>query len=140
MTNCKFVFDASIFVNVFLTQNNDIHLKCEKYFQDFLNNKIEVYSLNLLDFEFSNALRYALPSSVALSRPLEDFSKLNINYINLDLLGLQSISEMAYKTDTTIYDSSYHYLALMLDGIMLTCDKKYYQKAEKFGNITLISN
>ena len=39
----------------------------------------------------------------------------------------------------TIYDSIYHALAIQLDAVFLTADKKHYAKAKEYGHIKLLS-
>jgi predicted nucleic acid-binding protein len=39
----------------------------------------------------------------------------------------------------TIYDSIYHALAIQLDAVFLTADKKHYAKEKGYGNIKLLS-
>jgi predicted nucleic acid-binding protein len=39
----------------------------------------------------------------------------------------------------TIYDSIYHALAIQLDAIFLTADKKHYAKAKDYGHIKLLN-
>ncbi|NOZ11184.1 MAG: type II toxin-antitoxin system VapC family toxin [Gammaproteobacteria bacterium] len=38
----------------------------------------------------------------------------------------------------TIYDSIYHSLAIQLDGVFLTADKKHHAKAKDYGHIKLL--
>lgn len=40
----------------------------------------------------------------------------------------------------TIYDSVYHAMAIIQDGIFITSDKRHYEKAKSFGHISLLSN
>ncbi len=39
----------------------------------------------------------------------------------------------------TIYDSIYHALAIQLNAVFLTADKKHYAKAKEYGHIKLLS-
>ena len=38
----------------------------------------------------------------------------------------------------SLYDSIYHALAINLNGVFLTADKKHYDKAKEFGHIALL--
>ena len=46
--------------------------------------------------------------------------------------------EIAYELGTTVYDASYHVLAIARNAIYITADKKYFDKAKQLGNIELI--
>ena len=40
----------------------------------------------------------------------------------------------------TMYDSIYHAMAIVEDGLFITADKRHYEKAKTFGHIALLSN
>jgi len=52
----------------------------------------------------------------------------------------QLASELAIKLNHHLFDTLYHALALIQGVTLVTADKKYYQKAKNFGNITLLSD
>jgi len=98
--------------------------------------KVELYSTKLLFFEFNNVIRFRFDSlsSNYLFRHLLSF-KVKILEPNREEFDLAR--NLAYETDTTFYDASYHILALSRGMIFLTMDKKYYRKAKIMGNIVL---
>ena len=54
----------------------------------------------------------------------------------------ESIAQKGHEKSgfPTIYDSIYHALAIRLDGIFLSADKKHYAKAKDYGHITLLKD
>ncbi len=66
------------------------------------------------------------------------FSELPITYYPIDFKKLSAIRILAEKMNTSVYDTLYHYLALIRRLTFYTADKKYYHKAQILGNIELV--
>jgi len=45
---------------------------------------------------------------------------------------------VAFDIETTIYDTLYHATAIIYEYEFVTLDKKYFDKAKKYGNIALV--
>lgn len=39
-----------------------------------------------------------------------------------------------------MYDSVYHAMAIINDGVFITSDKRHYEKTKSFGHITLLKD
>jgi predicted nucleic acid-binding protein len=94
-----------------------------------------LFSTTFFRHEVANGLRYSKKSKWEILVIWEKFMKLPIACLELERNFLGSVANLSRKLGTTVYDTSYHYLAMVLDGTFLTRDKKYYQKAKKLGNI-----
>ena len=79
----------------------------------------------------------ALPSNKS-DKIFSKFVTLPIKYHEFDQGQVRAILGLAYETGGTVYDACYHYLAKSLDAVLLTCDKKYYDKAKRLGAIELV--
>jgi len=51
----------------------------------------------------------------------------------------QKASTIAVHLNHHLFDTLYHAVAIKQQAILITADKKYYQKAKQLGNITLLS-
>lgn len=133
----KYVLDTSALVDGMTGSlkafKNFVRL-CEKV----KKGKALLCSSPLLLFELNNALRYLYDPLSA--KMLYDHSlTYKIKIVNLRKEELDIARELAYETNTTFYDASYHALALSRDMVFLTMDKEYYKKAKEKGNVELFT-
>jgi predicted nucleic acid-binding protein len=95
----------------------------------------ELFATAFFRHEVANGLRFSDKDKWEILGIWEKFMKLPITCIETERNLLGSIANLSRKLNTTVYDTSYHYLAMMFDGIFLTRDRSYYNKAKKLGNI-----
>ncbi|MFH1183098.1 MAG: type II toxin-antitoxin system VapC family toxin [Candidatus Moraniibacteriota bacterium] len=130
-----YIVDASVVLNMILKED----LQTAAIFQDLIKeakkNKIKLWSTAFFRHEVANGLRYSNKDRGEVLEIWEYFMKLPIACIDLEKNFLGSVANLSHKLNTSVYDTSYHYLAMVLEGIFLTRDKKYYQKAKELGNI-----
>jgi hypothetical protein len=69
---------------------------------------------------------------------LEKFSQLPIEFFSFKANHIKEILKLAYRFQTTVYDTAYHFLAKLLDGVFFTSDKDYFKKAKNLGSIVLV--
>ncbi len=103
-----------------------------RYREMFINDEIEIVVPDLILYEIGNALRYN-PSfndeDVRLAvRSLID---LGINIIIPTTEILDMAINLAFKYDTTLYDSVYLALAEILNDTLVTADKNLYDKTKE---------
>ncbi|MBI3559183.1 type II toxin-antitoxin system VapC family toxin [Candidatus Gottesmanbacteria bacterium] len=130
----KYILDASFLVNVLTGEGGR---KPTEFFEKI--SREAIYSLPLVSWEVANALRFKLPVQSEARELFARFKALPIKFLPLALEQMDEVLEMAYQVGGTVYDASYHFLARSLGGILITCDKKYFQKAKKLGAVELIS-
>ena len=135
----SYVVDASVIVGALFEESKTVLSYFTKIFDSKIGKKTIVYSSYLLPFEVANVCRFKLKESQLAKEIYEKFCQLPINYISLDTYQIRQALILAYETQTSVYDASYHLLAYFQGGTFLTCDKEYYQKVKQKGNIKLVS-
>lgn len=131
------VLDASAILNYLLVENDSAVKEIKSIIQKAKTKKIKIYASQLLPLEVGNALKNKL-SLEKTAKVLSQLKVLTINYQSFTSENIEEIVNTSYKFDTTVYDTSYHYLAKIYDGTFVTCDRAYFQKAKSWGNIKLI--
>lgn len=134
----NYIVDASFVVKALLSEKSSVVEKFEKILREQEKKKARVYSYSLLPIEVANALRFTLRGEKVAEEIFEKFSLLNIECLTLKFSQIKSALQLSYILGTTVYDTGYHLLAKTLDGSFYTCDKEYFLKAEKEGNIFLV--
>lgn len=134
----KFILDASFILSTILELRPEAFKRLEEILQQTQQSEAQIYSLHLLPLEVANGLRFEIKNIEQAKIFLEKFYNLPIDYFSLSHTQVKEILTLSYKYKTSIYDSSYHFLALLLDGTFITCDRKYYQKAKKLKHIDLV--
>lgn len=102
------------------------------------HGKAKWYSTSLLFFELNNAIRYKF-DQLTCKYLFEHFYKLGIKTIYPTKNELILARELAFETNTSCYDASFHILAFTRDMIFLTMDKNYYKKAKSRGHISVFT-
>ena len=133
----NYILDASLILTFLLGEKKDLEKKFIKILRQTEDKRAKLYSSHLLPLEMGNGLRYTLKDEVLASEVLEKFLKLPIEFFIFSPAHYKKILQMSYVLQTSFYDASYHFLANLLDGTFLTCDKEYFKKAEKLGKIKL---
>lgn len=134
-----YVLDASIVLNYLFSESNKVKSLIETIIKQASNKKISLLSTPLLSIEVANGLRFKLSDPTLTKRVLSSFLALPITYRKLTNPELLQSTESSYLYKTTVYDSTYHILAISHNAIFLTCDQKYYNQAKKLGHIELYS-
>jgi predicted nucleic acid-binding protein len=88
--------------------------------------------------EVANGLRFTLNDSEIGRKIFADFSRLPLEYFDLKPNQIKEILNLAYRVEATVYDTSYHFLARLLGGELLTCDREYFEKAQSLGSINFV--
>lgn len=133
-----YILDASTVLNFLMKPEYPATKEFAKIIRDAEDNKVELFSTNLLPLEVGNGLRYAFENENLAKEPLEAFLNLRISYISLNNTQYSETLRLSYQLKSTFYDTSYHILALFLKGVFLTSDEKYFNKAKELGSIKLL--
>jgi len=134
----KYILDASVFLKAILNKDEKEYKLIKEIFSEVIKKKAIVYAPNFILLEFANGLRFSLNDESLSILPLEKFSQLPIEFFSFKANHIKEILKLAYRLQTTVYDTAYHFLAKLLDGIFLTADKEYFKKAKSLGDIVLI--
>lgn len=133
-----YVLDASVIVSVILKENKEATKLVNGIKTEIKNNKAKIVVPSFLLLELSNALRFRIVNKDKAADAFLSFFKIQVSLENFTVEQVKEIQGKAYEMGTTVYDTSYHYLAKMLDGTFTTCDRNYFAKAKLWGNIKLI--
>lgn len=135
----KYIIDASVLLTAILGKNKKIAEKVKSLFSHATNKKAELYSSSLLALEFANGVRFSLKDRNDAVSAYDKFVKLPIKLFSFNQGQIKEVLKLSYQLKTTVYDTSYHYLAKLLGGTFITCDKQYYQKAKKLEDVILLT-
>jgi len=134
----KYILDASVILTYLIGKNNIVRIEFNKILKSQKQNKAKFFSTHLLPKEIGNGLRYSISNQKLAKEILEKSLNLPVTYFELKPEHYQKILELSYKLQTSFYDTSYHFLAILLKATFLTCDKRYFQKAKQLKHITLL--
>ncbi|HLD27042.1 MAG TPA: type II toxin-antitoxin system VapC family toxin [Patescibacteria group bacterium] len=134
----KQVLDASIIMTALINEEKKVSHFLEELLHSLQEKKIEIYSTPFMQYEVANGLRFSFTDE---QKSIEIFNKLSeipIKIFFLNALQLKETIILSYQLKTTVYDTAYHYIAQLIDGLFITCDRAYYQKAKHLKHIMLI--
>lgn len=134
----RIIIDASFVLRALLNPKSNIAEILRNFFKEQKIQKVKVYSTSFLPYEVANGLRFSLKDQKLAEEIFLKFNQLEIEYFNLNSQQIQTTLSLSYNFGTTVYDTSYHILAKLLEGEFYTCDKEYFMKAKSEGNIELI--
>lgn len=135
----NFVVDASYVGAFLLKETPAVERSFKEIYKLSQSKSVTIYSSPILVSELTNILRFKFLDIEEATDVYRTFLDLPIVSYHLSGEDWEDILELSYELDTTVYDTSYHAVARLLGGTFLTCDKKYFQKAKKLGNIELIT-
>lgn len=134
----KQVFDASLIMTALINEEKKASHFLEESLCALRDKKIEMYSTPFMQYEVVNALRFSFTDEHKSIEFFNKFSEIPMKIFSLNTLQLKKIITLSYQLKTTVYDTSYHYLAQLLNGVFVTCNKAYYQKAKHLGHMMMI--
>lgn len=129
-----YIIDASVLVSSLMGNRPEIRKRFEKLFED---KKSKVMSIPLVRLEFANGLRFLGCSQEQAVEAFEKMINLPMSIFDIKPSHVLEAMKQAFGTKTTVYDCSYHYAAILLNGTFVTCDKEYYRKAKNLKHILL---
>lgn len=132
------VIDTSFALRALLSPESNIAEVFRNIFKEQKIKKVKIYSTSFMPLETANGLRFSLKDQKLAEEIFSKFNQLEIEYFSLNSQQIQTTLSLSYSLGTTVYDTSYHLLAKLLEGDFYTCDKEYFQKAGKEGNIVLV--
>jgi hypothetical protein len=133
-----YVLPATFVLQALSKQKADLTHKLIELVENNQKQVIKLYTLPLFYTQLTNGLNFSYFSLSRAQELLSQCLNLPVEIHSLQPRDYQKILELAHHQKTSIYDTSYHYLAKILSATLLTCDKKYFRKAQNFGNIELI--
>jgi predicted nucleic acid-binding protein len=129
------VLDASIVLRFLLKEDDEIERTFSELLRGTKKKKIILVSNTFLQIEVANGLRFGIKDSTFAEKLLSVFLQLPITYVEFTQAQIQKALYISYKCKTTVYDASYHVLAISRNARLLTADREYFKKAHHIGNI-----
>ena len=133
-----YIMDASVILTSLFEQKKTIFNQYTSFMHEVKKEKAVLHAPSFLTLEVANGLRYASDGLQYALEVYEKFSLLPIRFFSFSQIHVQDIIRLAIQNKSTVYDTSYHFLAQLLGGIFITCDKEYYKKAHHMGDIRLL--
>lgn len=132
--NTVIISDASVLLTALFGTNDRVATKFDRLLHDKTST---VHILPLTVIEFANGVRFSTRDISVAKQTLERFTGLPLPVIELALADIHAITDLSYRLETTVYDTAYHYAAIMHDGVFITCDRGYFKKSSPLGHIEL---
>lgn len=126
------VVDASVVIKWFHEEENTG--KALELREEHINGVCILLAPDLLIYEIANALRYKPNFSHSnILRAVATLIDLQIDIVTPGKELIERASELSYKYELSIYDSSYLALGELLGIKVYTADKKFFNKAKTSG-------
>ena len=137
--NGRYIPDASTLIKWVGLEMEDLE-QAEAFREDYKNGLVKIVVPALMFWELGNYLGRHFDEETATSL-FNHFQNYQIQQALVTLeTATYTVKIMKRYPKTSFYDASYHALAVQLDGIFLTSDKKYYDKAKSLGHIQLLKD
>lgn len=133
-----YVLDASVVLTFLSEERPSVSRKFRKILKEAKNGRAKLGSTHLLPLEIGNGLRFSLTDEELAGETFKKLFNLPIDLVTFSFPQLEKILGLSYHFKTSVYDTSYHFLAKLQKGTFLTCDTKYFKKAKDFGHIELL--
>lgn len=128
------VIDASVFVTEIFGKAKRTGTNLQQLLRD---TTIQVSLLSFTALEFANGVRFSTRDTQMAEDAIKKFTALNIPVIPITTADVAAVTALSYQLGTTVYDTAYHYIAILNKGRFITCDAAYYKKASHLGHIEL---
>ena len=132
------VVDASIILRFLLENHPKILETVSTLLRDAKKRNTMLLSTSLLSLEVGNGLRFTLKDQPLADEMFGKFQKLPIEIVPLTQIQIRKSLYLSYAYGTTVYDTSYHVLALARNCAYLTADRQYYNRAKSLGRIEYV--
>lgn len=130
--------DASLILQYFLEPDSKQAAAFDRMLRKAGSGTLGFIAPHLLTLEVANGLRFSQATASETRRFLDALFAIPIEYAPLGLSAHHNIASWASELNATVYDVSYHMLAWQLGATFVTCDHKYYQRAQSKGYIECV--
>ena len=143
MKNKIIVPDANVFTKLFHPEKDSHQAKA--FFETCATTNSKLVVPELFKYEIAETTRYANEDILKTIKLFDIFirSILTVASPNEEAwLLAEKIAQTGHPKSgyPSMYDSIYHSLAIQLDGVFLTADKKHFEKAKNFEHIQLLKD
>jgi predicted nucleic acid-binding protein len=135
MKNKGIIVDASVAINVAIGTDQALNKRIIATVREY-----DLISTSLFPYEVNNAIgkQYKSDYATRMDR-LKRIMKIDVMPVDLQPKQMELAIKISAEVGDSIYDATYHALAILFDIDYYTCDERYYRRAKHFGNIQLLS-
>jgi len=129
----QITIDASVILSSILYQRP----KPVNKLKEIETHKFRVFTAPFFKSELTNGIRFSVKSPQDAEELLEQTLELCDKFEEFQLSNpaYQKIMDLAIQNSATVYDTTYHYIALTTKSILYTCDHDYFRKSKHLGHI-----
>jgi predicted nucleic acid-binding protein len=116
-----------------------------EFLRECVSKKVVLIAPELIQYEVIQAVA---KNKYPISKALKIFDSEISNLIEMkrphhyEWLQAEKICKTGHVKSgyPSIYDSLYHAMAIVEDGVFITADKRHYEKSKEYGHIALLEN
>ena len=137
------VLDACVAAKTFINESDSP--EAVKLISACVKSKIQISAPDIFKYEIS---QIAVKKDCVLDDILHLFEDAIFKLIDMQdpnrfvWLQAEKICQHGHEKSgfPTMYDSVYHAMAIINDGVFITADKRHYEKAKSFGHIAMLDD
>lgn len=133
------VIDTSVIVKWFLTEEDEAD-KAAKLLNSYIRKEIFLAVPFLVVYELGNVLK--TQRQIPLERKslfLKDFFNLELTFTPFDDHVAAKTLETSIEYDLTYYDASFLVAAEEVDAMLITADKRFYNKVKDYSQVQFLA-
>ena len=139
----KIVVDANVIIKTIIKETGSN--AAFEFLRACVSKKIEIIAPNLIQYEIA---QIAVKKGVSIDKAIDKFEERVSSLIKLKSpdrftwLQAEKICRSGHEKSgfPSIYDSIYHAIAIIEDGVFITADKRHHAKSKDFGHIVLLED
>ena len=139
----RIVIDACVFAKIFIKEPD--REQAIALLRALADKDITIVVPQLFFYEIMSVAKYGNIDISHVLQILETYKKTNLQLLEPDLNTLKTAVAITDKGHPksgypSFYDAIYHAMALSLDCLFITADKRYYEKTRQLGKIAFLEN
>jgi len=139
----RVVIDACVFAKLYIQEPD--REQAIALLKTLVDKKIMIIVPQLFFYEIISVAKYGNIEVSYVLNVLQTYQKNNLQLLEPDLNMLKTaiaITDSGHPKSgyPSFYDAIYHAMALCLDCMFITADKRYYEKTKQLGKIALLEN
>lgn len=137
------IIDANVFAKLFIEEHDSAIAR--EFFKKSIETDTVLLAPSLFSYEVLQIAAYYQHPFAHTLELLHDYQAYNLELIELKQehwLAAEKLIATGHKNSgsPSLYDSSYHALAIEKEGFFLTADKRHMAKTKSFGHIKLLKH
>jgi len=131
-----YIVDSSVVLKWYLDDQEENNSRALSIKDAYLAGECDIIVPRLLFYEVGNVLAQKKPKDA--QRYIQALFDMGLSQYPEEESFFRKTVEISQQTGTTVYDASFHALAILTGGTLITADAKYYAQAKQLGNIELL--